>query len=69
MKYVSIFITISIFGFIANTVDAFDFYGASVNDQDAPSSYMRYGIHGFRAMGIPAESDRGSVRMPTGNPI
>ena len=51
MKYISIvFITISIFGFIASTSDAFDFYGASVNDQDTPSSYMRYGIHGFRAI-------------------
>ncbi|MDD2309676.1 MAG: PDZ domain-containing protein [Desulfuromonadaceae bacterium] len=34
---------------IANPVRALDFYGANIADRDAPSSFMKYGIYGFRA--------------------
>lgn len=34
---------------IANRVHALDFYGANIADRDAPSSFLKYGIYGFRA--------------------
>jgi membrane-associated protease RseP (regulator of RpoE activity) len=40
-------ITISLSILTAHMVDAFDFYGASVSDKEAPSSYIKYGINGY----------------------
>ncbi len=47
MSYLLMIITFSIFAFMANMADAYDYYGAFVSDKDAPSSYMKYGIHGY----------------------
>ena len=33
---------------MADVVDAYDLYGASISDQDVPSSYMKYGLTGYR---------------------
>ncbi len=42
------FITALFILFITNTAFAFDFYGANVTDKEAPSSYLRVGITGYR---------------------
>lgn len=48
MKYLLIVIAAVYFHFTANAVDAYDFYGASIYDKEVPSSYMKYGINGFK---------------------
>jgi hypothetical protein len=44
--FFSIFIY-SVFLLMANAADAFDFYGVTVKDKDAPSIYLKYGIYGY----------------------
>jgi len=48
MKYLSMIIAAIYFCITAGAVDAYDFYGASISDKEVPSSYMRYGINGFK---------------------
>jgi len=47
MRHFLFIIAISFSILTANAVDAFDFYGASISDKEAPSSYIKYGINGY----------------------
>ena len=47
MRHLIMIFAISVIGLTANSVDAYDFYGASVSDNDVPSSYMKYGLKGL----------------------
>ncbi len=48
MRHLIMIISISFFSLTANVVYAYDLYGASISDQDVPSSYMKYGLTGYR---------------------
>lgn len=47
MRHFLFIIAISFSILTANMVDAFDFYGASISDKEAPLSYIKYGIKGY----------------------
>lgn len=62
---IKIMMTMLVAVFIAATESsAFDYYGATVIDRDAPSSYMKYRIHGFHA--TITEVSRGSFAHKLG---
>lgn len=71
MKNLLMIVLISISGFMANVSDAYDFYGASVSDKNTPSSYMKYGIHGYRPVinNVSYNSPASKVGLQQGNII
>lgn len=57
MNRLAIFALLTLSLLSASTVSAFEFYGASVADQEVPSTFMRWGIVGLRPIVVSVMPD------------